>query len=149
MKSIIINLQEDLTDEQIDKLIEDLKSRKKQKPREAKAVITFTKQEKDLFAEIEKATYTSKGYFCRSVYDYDTYEDFVMGVSRYIKKELDRHVETAENEIWECKDEIKINKQAIAGLNKLMFNKKQNLEIAKKLVKDAKKLEKSLKAKKI
>jgi len=114
MKSVILDLDEDLTDEQIDKIIDKLKSKKKVV--KIKPTLTLTDKETKLIKKIELIINDTFG-----ILDYDNYK----GITGDMRAELNdvmcnnkTNIEEQKECIHECQEDIKDYKKEIIQLQK-------------------------------
>jgi gas vesicle protein len=131
MKSLILELEEDLTDQQIDKIIRKLEAKKKSKimiEKPAVPKITLTKEEKQLLIKIEHIT--SEGYV-DTTEDYDKPNDFFGGVVGQIKEALKQYQESIDDGINDEENEILNLEEDISDLKKKIKDYENDIKLFK------------------
>lgn len=152
MKSLILDLEEDLTNEQIDAIITKLQARKKSVKKNKP--IQLAKKEKELLVKLGKMLdydyiKEMKTYYSNEEYPFET-------TLCNIEDNINGKIECAEGEIEDCKYSISDCKDEIKELENRIWSDEKDIERHKKQIKHYeevkklfKKLEKLFKNKKL
>ena len=139
MKSLILDLEEELTNDQIDAIIAKLQARKQTKQ---KSGIVLTKKEKEFIKKLEKMngeSFNPNNWFEDEKFNADNYEQYIKTEFNYLLEDLQNNdIESKEDDIKHYKEEIKECQAWISKAKKEIPKIKAGFKILEQLMKSLK-----------